>query len=171
MYKWIELGVKKLGYLYTQVVGGDLTRNSTVIYPYGSKGNAPKNNLTLLLNIDGSVEKTVNIELNDLKDIALKEGEYLIGNFLKNNTIKFDENGNIIIKGDKIILEGPVEIKNTLKVNDSVEMKNTLKVDKTIDAGDEIINGKGVTLGGHTHPFPYNAGPTPSSGVTETGQG
>jgi len=160
MYKWIRLGVKKLGYLYTQVVGGDLTRNSTAIYPYGSKGNSPKNNLALLLSIDGNVEKTINIELSDLKDSALQEGEYLIGNFLLNtNTIKFDKNGNIIIKGSKIIIEGPIETTDTLKVG------------KTIDAGDEITNGSGVTLGGHTHPFPYNAGPVPSTGTTEPGQG
>ena len=70
MYKWLRLGIKKLGYLYTQVVGGDLTRNSTAIYPYGLKGNAPKNSLVLLLNIDGSIEKTINIELSNMKNAA-----------------------------------------------------------------------------------------------------
>lgn len=160
MYKWIKLGVKKLGYLYTQVVGGDLTRNSTAVYPYGSKGNAPKNNLALLLSIDGNAEKTINIELSDLKDSALQEGEYLIGNFLLNtNTIKFDKSGNIIIKGSKIILDG------------IVETTSTLKVAKSIDAGEEITNGTGVTVGKHTHSFPYNAGIIPATGATEPGQG
>lgn len=159
MYKWVRLGVKKLGYLYTQVVGGDLTRNSTAVYPYGSKGNAPKNNLALLLSIDGNAEKTINIELSDLKDSALQEGEYLIGNFLLNTTIKFDKSGNIIIKGSKIILDGPVETTNTVKVG------------KSIDAGGEITNGSHVTVGGHTHPFPYNAGVVPSTGETQPGQG
>ena len=159
MYKWLRLGIKKLGYLYTQVVGGDLTRNSTAIYPYGLKGNAPKNSLVLLLNIDGSIEKTINIELSNMKNAALKEGELLIGNFVMNNIIKFDENGNIIIKGDKIIIEGPVETTGSLKVGSEIK------------AGGEIINGNDVTLGNHIHQFPYNAGSTPSTGATEPGQG
>ena len=82
-----------------------------------------------------------------------------MGNFVMNNIIKFDENGNIIIKGDKIIIEGPIETTGSLKVGSEIK------------AGGEIINGNDVTLGNHIHQFPYNAGPVPSTGATEPGQG
>lgn len=159
MFKWIYLSVKKMGYKFIQLSGLDLIRNATALYPYGLAGNSPKNSLVLTLNIDGCIEKAVCIELSKPEERALQEGEFLIGNFLLNKTIKFDSEGNIIIDGNKIVITGDVEIQKTLKVTDS------------IDSGAEITNGNGVTLGGHTHEFPYNAGPTPATGITNPGQG
>lgn len=121
MFNFIQWGVKKLGYLYVQVSGGDLVRKSTSVYPYGSAGNSPSNTLTLLLNIDGSTEKTINIELSEIKDRALKEGEYLIGNFLTNSTILFDSKGNIIADS-----KSNIELKSLgafIKMDSLIEIK------------------------------------------------
>lgn len=141
MFNLIRLAVKTLGYKFIQVSGGDIIRSVSAVYPYGLAGNAPKNSLSLILNVNNVESKSICIELNKVPKEALKEGEFLIGNFLLNKTIKFDDKGNIIIEGSKIIIKGPVEI------------TDTLKVEKTIKAGGEITNGDETTLGKHLHPY------------------
>lgn len=193
----IFLSVKKLGYRFIQTINKGLIKNSSVISPYGIKNNAPKNNLTLQLNIEGRPEKSICMELNDFKDEALQEGEIIIGNFLsKKNTIKFDKNGNIIIKAQNIIVENNdisikcknmniesenVNIKGMTTITGDTSITGNLNVSNVItgptisantisSSGD--INATGDIIAGetslktHTHTFNYNAGPTPASGNT-----
>lgn len=156
MFNFIQWGVKKLGYLFTQVSGGDLIRNSTAIYPYGSAGNAPSNSLTLLLNIDGNTEKTVNLELSEFKDRALKEGEYLIGNFVKNSIILFDSKGNITITSK---LDFNATAANSIRLkalNASINIDSLVEI-KGVQSLGPILQTLITTLKG------IKAGPTPTT--------
>jgi phage baseplate assembly protein V len=64
----------------------------------------------------------------------------------------------------KITITGDVDIKGNVNINGKNHVTGQITSDTEVQA-------KSVTLTGHTHPFPYNAGPEPAQGQTQPGQG
>ena len=89
------------------------------------------------------------------------EGHINIDNIL-DAQIKVSD--KISVTCPKIIIEGDVDIKGNVNIKGENHVTGQIISDTEVQA-------KNVTLTGHTHPFPYNAGPEPAQGQTQPGQG
>lgn len=105
--------------------------------------------------------------------IYMANGQFL-GVDKVTQTLKLIYQGHIDIDQ---ILDGKITISDKLdvtcpKINiiGDIDIKGKVHVTGKI-LSDTEVQAKSVTLTGHTHPFPYNAGPSPAQGNTQPGQG
>lgn len=139
--------------------------NLIVVFPYGTRSQAPVGSQMLKFNIMADEANRVAIEFDtdSLPADDMGVGEYECGNFLKGSSIRFMEDGTIKIKAVKnldIDIEGDVSIKSTGNVSietagsASVEAKtvNVKASTATIDANCELggSGGQGLARQGDT---------------------
>lgn len=86
---------------------GSIHGNATVVYPYGMSGALPEDTLGIVLTYLGHESNRLFIPLStDTRVKSLKRKEIAVGygdQSQHQSYIKFDEEGNIIIKTDKIV--------------------------------------------------------------------
>lgn len=105
--------------------------------------------------------------------IYMANGQFL-GVDKVTQTLKLIYQGHINI--DKI-LDGKITISDKLDVTcPKITITGDVDITGKVHVTDKILSdtevqAKSVTLTGHTHPFPYNAGPSPAVGNTQVGQG
>lgn len=121
------------------------TENYEMIFPYGMSANPKENSLVLLVNVMGQEQNLagfVNDPPNRFKD--LMAGEVQIGNPDKKQSIKFAEDGTIIIETPEsdVIVKSANDVKidaaNDVEVNCANELKINAQMSITIDSGSDV---------------------------------
>lgn len=159
-----EIPVVQVNYL------GDITGNAAVVLPYGMSAGLPEDTLGIVLSYYGNEANRLFIPLSTttrVKGMKRKETAYGYGDQTEHQSyIKFDEEGNIIIKTNKVVKleasEVEVDGNLSLTVNGNVDVDSgtgvvtlgasrvnldsggTLK--KIVLDGDPVIGGGGGTV-------------------------
>lgn len=71
-------------------------------------------------------------------------------------------------EGDPVmtINSSTINITGNINITGDITTEGDVKVTGTVTADTDVVGG-GVSLKSHVHPFPYNAGPTPTTGTTQ----
>jgi phage gp45-like len=98
------------------------TTRAVAIYPYGFSGHEPNNCAAIIMEVmDESNHLVGHFYDPKTRFKNLKEGEVQVGNQLKESSIKFDENGDIIITCRNIIINAQtVTINGNLRVSGNI---------------------------------------------------
>lgn len=111
----------------------------------------------MLFDGDIEVDKVHNIKVNASNDITITCNN---ANITTNGQTNITANGNMNVTAP------------TSTFNGNVEVTGIIHAAGNIDSDAEVgAMGGSVHLSTHTHPFPYNAGPSPAQGQTEPGTG
>lgn len=127
---------------------------------YGVCSNPPKGSNGILFPILGS-DSNIACLADDIKNRFrdLKEGELVLGNYLTNAFIKFNQDGGIEIHAKYISLNAENDITESAKstsILNPVTITNNVTVSKKVTATEDVLGG-GISLKNHTHN--YNPGP------------
>ena len=79
--------------------------NTTILYPYGTLGNAPTDSQMVMFSINAEENKKISIEfsLTEKPPFLPEEGEYICGNFVEGNVIYFRNDGTTLITGNVVL--------------------------------------------------------------------
>lgn len=133
------------------------TGDGVLCFPFGHHANPKEGTPCLMLTIGNDESNRYLIPLSaKVRNKGLKENEAEFGNFVIGTTIKFDEDGNMIVTSSKDII---VNCSGKLDINvaDEIEItvpKITLNGDFDM-VGDLEVNGNirsnGINLDDHVH--------------------
>lgn len=131
--------------------------DATQAYAYGTHGSPPVGSICLMVSIEGDDAEKIVIPISSkYRPKALKEGEFVNGNFLVGSTIKFDEEGNVIATVVKDLIAtvgGDVNIAVEGKCDAVVKGNTTLTTPLLTINGNVLLNGSftyGTIVGGGT---------------------
>lgn len=134
----------------------DAIKNCGKLGQYGLYGNAPKNSLVIVMQINGQEEVLYGIE-DDVNNRprGIKEGEVMLFNTLTKNYIYLKEDGdtdiyakqniNINVNGDVVINAQNVIVNGTASINGDANVSGNLAVGGTMSAG-VVEAGNGADL-------------------------
>lgn len=126
-----------------QVSYMSMVNESVIWYPYGMAANTPIDSFGITFNITGNQENQVTFPYSwDKRFTGLKSGEVIVGNPVKQTSIKFDEDGNITITST-----GNVTIQGDLKVTGDIVASG----DVSSDAGSLTMSDIQDKYNEHTH--------------------
>lgn len=118
----------------------------------------------MLFDGDIEVDKVHNIKVNATANITVNCDSAV----LNANTATVNTKSTTTVKADgNLNVTAP-----TSTFNGNIECTGTIHASSNINSDAEVgAMGGAVNLSTHTHPFPYNAGPTPANGQTQPGTG
>ena len=99
--------------------------DSVIWYPYGMAGNTPVGSFGLTFSGTADQENQITLPYSwDNRFLGLKSGEVMLGNPVKQTSIKFDEDGNVTIntKGNLTVNGDLIVTGNITALNGSVSM-------------------------------------------------
>lgn len=131
----------------------DQVKEMPVLSLYGISYNAPINTVSLVVQIDGDKSNTIAIPLsNSNRFMPLKSGEVQIGNYLTGDSVKFTEDGKIIVNSSsEVEVTAPtIKVNGNLEVSGDITSSGNVSATGTVE-GATVSTTAGIDLGTHTH--------------------